>query len=885
MTTTLVVNGVTHEVRSGSDRSLLSVLREELGITGPKYGCGEGACGACAVQLGDRVVASCRTRLEEVGERPVTTVEGLARDGRLHPVQQAWLEEGALQCGFCTPGWLVSAAAMMSRQPRPDEAQIMEHLEYHLCRCCTYPRIRRAVRRAIELTDHPEPMRPDLAAAVAAVLGESGAATAGAPGGAESEVGSAGTADPPLDVGPDDGPRLFDVLGDGLLVVAGPPAEHRGWGVPPGAWVHVADSGRVTAGIGKVEAGQGTRSALALLIAEELCVPYASVRLVMGDTGASPWDMGTFGSRSMPDAGPQVRAAAAAARESLREAAADHLGVAATTVTLQDAAATVQGSDRTLTYGELLRGARRTEHAPGEVSLTSAGSWRTAGQRAVAQGAVEAVLARKRYPSDLSRPGMLHGAVLRAPAYGARLRSLGTRAAEAISGVTVVRDGELTGVVAPEPETARRAAEALDSAWDLSAQPSAAELEGYLRAHPVEADGWTGPVRQEEGEPDRALAEGEVRLDATYQTAYIAHTPMEPRCALAEWREGTVTVWTGAQTPFNVRSIIAEALGLKDGDVRVVVPDFGGGFGGKHGATVAVEAARLARAAGRPVKLQWSRAEEFSWGHLRPAAVIDVAASTREGRLTAWSMININSGPMALLTPYTVASWRIAFQPTASPLPQGSYRALSATANNFARESHMDALARRLGVEPLDFRLRHLDDQRLASVLSAAAGRIGWQSPRPGTPGYGRGIAGGIEKGGRVATAAEVVVGPDRELRVTRLVTAFDCGAIVNPDNLANQVEGATVMALGGALFERIDFAGGRILNGSLDAYRVPRLADVPEVEVVLLDQPGEASAGGGETPLIAVAPAIANAIADACGVRLRTMPLAPDGTIPEAEP
>jgi nicotinate dehydrogenase subunit B len=267
--------------------------------------------------------------------------------------------------------------------------------------------------------------------------------------------------------------------------------------------------------------------------------------------------------------------------------------------------------------------------------------------------------------------------------------------------------------------------------------------------------------------------------------------------------------------------------------------------------------------------------------------------------LTGWSFTNVNSGQVGILTPYRVPHQQVSYQPADSPLPQGSYRALAATANHFARESHMDELASLIGADPLTFRLRHLDDDRLSAVLVAAAGRLGWdQSGRPaagstaagraaaGTTGAGRaagtglGLALGMEKGGRVATAAQVQVDEAGNLQVLRLVTAFDCGAIVNPDNLVNQIEGAAMMGLGGALFEAIDFADGRILNASLASYRVPRLPDLPEIEVVLLDQPDQPSAGGGETPIVAIAPAIANAVFDACGVRLRSMPLAPDGKV-----
>jgi isoquinoline 1-oxidoreductase len=486
---------------------------------------------------------------------------------------------------------------------------------------------------------------------------------------------------------------------------------------------------------------------------------------------------------------------------------------------------------------------------------------------------------------------MRHGCVLRAPAYGARLLGLDLAAAHAMPGVQVVRDGDFVGVVAPTARAARAAAGAIAADWELTAQPALAELEAYLRAHPVEGQGFSAPYRHATGDVDGALAAGPSRLTASYTTAYLAHVPLEPRVALARWESGRLTVWAGTSTPFRVRGELAEALGLDETGIQVIVPDYGGGFGGKHGSAAALEAARLARAADGPVKVTWSREEEFRWGYLRPAAVIDVAASAdTAGQLTGWSFTNINSGQAGIATPYRVPSQRIVYQPAQSPLPQGSYRALAATANNFARESHMDEMARLAGASPLAFRLDHLDDDRLATVLRRAAGRIGWdrRDQRSGGPGYGAGPSGGHglglacgrEKGSRVATAAEVRVGDDGTLHVLRLVTAFDCGAVIDPANLANQVEGATVMGLGGALFEQVDFADGVIRNASLSQYRVPRLPDVPPVEAILVDRPDQPSVGGGETPLIAVAPALANAIRAATGTRLPSLPLAPQGKI-----
>jgi nicotinate dehydrogenase subunit B len=235
-----------------------------------------------------------------------------------------------------------------------------------------------------------------------------------------------------------------------------------------------------------------------------------------------------------------------------------------------------------------------------------------------------------------------------------------------------------------------------------------------------------------------------------------------------------------------------------------------------------------------------------------------------------------------------VPNRRLRYLPADSPRAQGPYRALSATANTFARESHLDELAYAARVDALGFRLRHLEDERLAAVARAAAERFGW-SPgwqRAGRPAWsdghwvwcGAGIAIGLEKGGRVATCAEVRADGTDQIRVTRIVTAYECGAVVNPDTVISQIEGGTIMALGGAMFESVPLDHGQIARPSLSGYRVPRFTDIPAIEVVLLDRPDLPPAGAGETPLIAVAPAIAGAIFAATGRRLRALPLVPEG-------
>ncbi|HSK64385.1 MAG TPA: molybdopterin cofactor-binding domain-containing protein, partial [Pyrinomonadaceae bacterium] len=400
-------------------------------------------------------------------------------------------------------------------------------------------------------------------------------------------------------------------------------------------------------------------------------------------------------------------------------------------------------------------------------------------------------------------------------------------------------------------------------------------------------DSFRQNARDGRGRPVGSIAEGlaaaDQTLEQTYTVAYIAHAPLEPRAAVAEFVDNKLTVWTGTQRPFGVRNELAEALHLPANRVRVIVPDTGSGYGGKHSGECAVEAARLAIATKKPVKVVWSREEEFTWAYFRPAGVIDVKTGVKnDGTITAWEFHNYNSGGSGIQIRYDIPNHNIQFHESRSPLRQGSYRALAATANHFARETHIDELAALVKMDPVQFRVRNTRDARLRAVLEAAAQRFGWDNWDKNSRGAiarGSGIACGFEKGGYVAACAEVSVDQRTgKVKLERIVEAFECGAIVNPMHLENQIEGAVVQAIGGALFESIEFAGGTILNPRFSRYRLPRFSDVPPIEIVLVDRKDLPSAGAGETPIVALAPAIGNAIFSAVGKRLRSLPLAPKG-------
>jgi len=643
------------------------------------------------------------------------------------------------------------------------------------------------------------------------------------------------------------------------------------------AWLHVGEDGSVTGFTGKAEIGQNIRTELAQTIADELRVPFESVRMVMADTALTPFDAGTFGSRTTPTMTPQLRRVAAAARDILVEAAAKEWSIQAAGLVAVDARVTDPASGRSLKYAELARGKALAQNLPAEDPITPATEWTVAGKAIPKVDGRAFVTGRHQYTTDLRPASTLYGKVLRPPSFGATLTSFRQEETKTMPGVFVVRDGDFVGTAAPTEREAQAALDAVKAEWKEVPQISSKELFAYLKQNAAAKT--EDRFHKQKGSIEEGLANAAHRLDATYTIAYIAHAPLEPRAAVAQWADDKLTVWTGTQRPFANRDELAAVFHLPESSVRVIVPDTGSAYGGKHTSDAAIEAARLARAAGRPVKVVWTREEEFTWAYFRPAGVIEIKSGIAgDGALTAWEFHNYHSGASGIETPYVVANQRTEYHQVPLILRSGSYRGLAATANHFARETHMDSLASAAKMDSLDFRMKNLADTRMRAVLEAAAKSFGW--PRKKTQeGQGFGIACGAEKGSYVATCAEVSV--DRgsgAVRVMRLVEAFECGAIVNPDGLQNQVVGAMIQGLGGALFEAIEFEDGRIKNPRFSSYRVPRFRDVPEIEAVLLDRKDILSAGAGETPIMAVAPAIGNAIFDATGVRLNNLPMVPNG-------
>ena len=641
------------------------------------------------------------------------------------------------------------------------------------------------------------------------------------------------------------------------------------------AWLHLGESGEITVFTGKVEVGQNIRTSLSQAVAEELEVPLGSVRLVMGDTQLVPFDMGTFGSRTTPVMNLQLRRVSAAARDALIEIAAKEWKADPAKLKANDGKVVDTAAKKSATYSELVKGRQITQLLPAEDPLIPPGAWKVAGQPAAKVDARDFVTGKHRYPADQRLPEMMYGKVLRPPAFHATLTSVDTSEAEKMAGVVVVRDGDFVGVAAANSALAASAVAAIKTEWKSEPQPSDKELFEYLKKH-VSAEGRGDNSRYVTGNVEQVFLTAEHKLQSAYNINYIAHAPLEPRAAVAQWKGDQVTVWTGTQRPFGVRGELAAAFHMPEDQVRVLMPDTGAAYGGKHTGDAALEAARLARAAKKPVKVLWTREEEFTWAYFRPAGVIEItSAANADGKVTAWEFHNYNSGTAGFRTYYDIANQKIEFHEVESPLRQGSYRGLAATANHFAREAHMDEIATSLKMDPVEFRIKNLKEERLRAVFAEGAKQFGWDQPRAANHGYG--VGGGYEKLGYVATFVEVLLRPaTRDIKIQRVLTAFDCGAIVNPDGLRNQIIGANIMGLGGAIFEAIEFDNGKIVNAGFSKYRVPRFRDVPPLEAYLINRKDEPPVGAGEAPIVGLAPAIANAVFAVTGIRLRTLPMAP---------
>jgi len=677
-------------------------------------------------------------------------------------------------------------------------------------------------------------------------------------------------------------------------------------------WLRFSRDGFVVLSPGKVEIGQGIVTALAQIAADELDIDVARVRMVPATTAASPNEGVTSGSLSVEQSGSAVRHAAAEARAIYLAAAAQRLGVAADTLAVEDGTIIGPGNLRT-SYWELADDALLERDASPGVAPKRPAARRVAGTPVARLDLPDKVFGRPRFVHDLTLPGLLHGRVLKPATPWAGLTALDQTAARAVPGVAaVVRNGSFAGVIAETEAAAEAGLAALrkGASWGPGdALPDESDLAGWLKAQPAET---TIVAERKPAGPVQAAR----TMRRRYSRPFIAHASMAPSCALAQWTSADeVHVWSHCQGVYNLRADLALALRMPAEKIVVEHVEGAGCYGHNGADDVAFDAVLLARGAGgRPVRVQWSRADELCWSPLGAAMAIEIEADLdSRGEIAAWreqvwSNGHVSRPGRSPIPTFMAASQLerpferfIAFNPPMAngggaernavplydlpalsvvchrvltmPLRTSALRTLGAFANVFAIESFMDELAAERGEDPLAFRLRHLKDARARAVLEAAARRAGWTSWRR-REGAGRGIAFARYKNFGAYCAVVAEVEGEADIRVRRLVVAADVGEVVNPDGLANQLEGGAIQATSWTLKEAVRFDRTRITSDSWETYPILRFSEVPAVEVEIIARPEEKALGAGEAAHSPTGAAIGNAVFDALGVRVRDLPI-----------
>jgi isoquinoline 1-oxidoreductase len=647
------------------------------------------------------------------------------------------------------------------------------------------------------------------------------------------------------------------------------------------AFLRIGEDGRVTCFTGKIEMGQGIITSFTQMLADELDVSPGSIDMVMGDTDLTPWDGGTHGSMSTRFFGPPLRAAGAEARAVLLQLASERLSIPVEQLDVENGIV----FDRTrkeskVSYAELAKGKQIVRHMTPAPAVKKPESFKEIGKPKTRRDALEKVTGKAKYAGDIRPEGMLYAKILRAPAHNATLKSVDVSGVSEIKGARVVRDGDFIAVLHEHPDAAEQALSKIKVEFTT---PPLDVDDVTIFDHLLKVAG-TGDQLSSAGDLKKGEANAKTVIESTFLNSYVAHAPMEPHTAVAQVDGKKTTVWASTQAPFPARDEVARALGCPPNDVRIITPFVGGGFGGKGRNLQVVEAARLAKLAGKPVQVAWTRSEEFYDDSFRPAAIVKIRSGVTEtGGIAFWDYHVYYAGSRGAehfynIPDYSTVSVGSGFGTSAGthPFATGAWRAPGNNTNTFARECQTDILAEKAGIDPVEFRMRNLKDEKLKGVLTAAAKQFGWTAGKP-PAGKGYGVALGTDSGTVVASMAEVSVDTKTgDVKVNRVVCAQDMGLVINPEGARIQMEGCITMGLGYALTEEVRFKGGDVLDRNFDTYQIPRFSWLPKIETLFVEDKNAPAQGGGEPAIITMGAVVANAIFSATGVRLYQLPMTP---------
>jgi CO/xanthine dehydrogenase Mo-binding subunit len=684
------------------------------------------------------------------------------------------------------------------------------------------------------------------------------------------------------------------------------------------SWLTISPDNRVTIFCGKVDLGTGARTALAQLAADELDVSFDRIEMVMGDTATTPDQWLTAGNLTIFQGGSELRRAAASARRALVERAATRLGVAASELTVEDGVVHVKGDPaRAVRYGELIGDGLKLE-VDAKIALKKAPDYKVIGKSIPRVDIPGKVTAEFTYVHDVRVPGMLHARVIRPDEHGARIASVDDAAARQVDGfVQTVRKGDFLAVVARNEWAAIKAARAIRVSWTAgTGLPDQATVFDTWRKRPVAKE----EVTQNAGDAAAALGASAKRLKATYDFAVQTHATIGPSCAVADFQDGKLTVWTSSQATHSMQHELAAITGLSRDAIRLVFIEGAGCYGRNGTEDAAADAALISMLTGKPVRVQWSRADETARAPKSPPRTMDLEAGLdAQGNVVAWTgdfYIALNhiaafkplDFPLLAATetgiprpgnwvgflfqnsgqPYQFPNIRVNTRHIAEAFFRSSHlRSPGRIENSFANEAFMDELAAAAKADPAEFRLRYLKDPRAIDVVQAAMKLAGWQArpgpnPNAGSDSVvqGRGIAYLRYNNAITYVAAVAEVEVDKrsgEIRVTRVCASHDCGEMVNPDGVANQVEGGVLQTVSRSLMETVTWDRTAVKSVDWETYPIMRFPAAPKVEIALIDRPGTVAWGAGEPTACAIPPAIANAVFDATGARLRSVPFTPD--------
>ena len=638
------------------------------------------------------------------------------------------------------------------------------------------------------------------------------------------------------------------------------------------AYLRVKENGRVDCYTGKIEMGQGVITSLAQVLAEELEISIYSIDMIMGDTELCPYDAGTWGSLTTRFADPVLRAAAAEAREVLKGLAADHFGISSELLEASDGTVFVKNdASKKISYADLTKGKKIVKTLKEKPEIKKSKDFKIIGKSVISLDAESKVTGRAKYSGDIKLPGMVHATIVRPEIFGSKKLNIDSSPLSEFEGVVLVEDEDLVAVVHTDPEIAYKASKKVKVSWE--APESRADSESIFQY--IEDNIKENKVFEEEGSLSAGREASETIVEASYYDGYKAHASIETHTATCYFKDGKLTMWASTQTPFGTREQLAKTFDMPLEQVHLKQIYVGGGFGGKIYNQQAVEAAKIAKLSGKPVQLAWSRKEEFMYDRFRTAALVKATSGVdSNGKLKLWNFDIYCAGTRGTKLFYGISNnlTRI-FNEDIHHFETGAWRAPGNNSTTFARESHIDTTAHAVGIDTLEFRLSNLNDEKMSATLKLAAKTFDWKRKKQN--GHGYGIALGADAGTSVAMIAEVYVNKTTgEVQPIRIVCAQDMGQVVNPHGAILQTEGGITMGLGYALYEDIEFNGGKIKSSSFNNYEITRFSKTPKIECVFVDKKDDKPQGAGEPAIICVGGAIANAVFDACGARVNRMPV-----------